>query len=240
VSGEGGAFAEYDVTRERNVHVLPEDMTAETGALLEPLATAVHAVAQAAIGDGGSILVLGGGPIGLCTALAAREMGAATVIVVEPSAVRRGVAESFGATEALNPFTSDVVAVVKELTDGLGVDAAIDAAAGRGTLDTAMAATRTRGVVVNVAAWEEPIPFNPTSLLFGEVRLTGSLAYTTDDFARAVEIGSRTAALLRTMVTRTVDLGEVVGAFEDLADRPGDQIKVLVRPSGVASNPALE
>lgn len=234
VSGEGGAFAAFDVVRARAVHVLPDALPSDVGALLEPLATGVHAVRQAigqAPPDGATVLILGGGPIGLCTALAARELGVATVVLAEPSDARRTAGKAFGADVTIDPRSTDTLAAVQDITGGLGVHAALDAAAGPGTFDTALASVRAHGTVVNVAAWEAPIPFNPTVLLFREARVTGSLAYTSEDFAEAVRIGARNTELLRTMITRTVGLDQLPAVFAELADSPGDDLKVLVSPN---------
>lgn len=233
VSGEGGAFAEFDVTRERNLHVLPDVMSAEVGALLEPLATAVHAVRCAGLGDAheSTVLILGGGPIGLSIAMACREAGVANVVLAEPSDARRSMGTTFGATHTIDPREDDAITLVNDLTGGQGAHAAFDAAAGSTTFDTAMGSVRTHGAVVNVAAWENPITFNPTSLLFREIRLTGSLAYTTADFDEAVRIGERNRELLSRMVTSSTTLDRLVETFERLAASPAGDIKVLVRPA---------
>ncbi|KMS86609.1 hypothetical protein ACZ91_35790, partial [Streptomyces regensis] len=68
LSGEGGAFADFDLTRARNLHLLPTGIPDGIGALLEPLATGIHAVAQGAVGSGDAVLVQGGGVIGLAVA----------------------------------------------------------------------------------------------------------------------------------------------------------------------------
>lgn len=232
LSGEGGAFAEFDITRERNLHLLPDSMSTDVGALLEPLATGVHAMRRAQVDrlEAASVLILGGGPIGLAIALACREAGAEHVVLSEPSPARRTLGERFGATVTIDPLTSDPVMLLRDLTGGAGAHATFDAAAAPGTFDVAMAAVRARGNVVNVAAWEKPIEFNPTALLFKEVNLTGSLAYTNADFSEAVEIGERRGDLLLQMVTSSITLAESVATFERLAESPGSQVKVLVRP----------
>lgn len=232
VSGEGGAFADFDVTRERNLHRLPAAIPDGIGALLEPLATGIHAAAQGRVGEGDAVLVQGGGVIGLCVALAAREAGAEHVVLAEPSAARRKAAERFGATVTIDPIADSVTELVGDLTGGLGVRAAFDAAAAPSTLDTAVACTGAAGTVVNVAAWEKPVPFNPTTLLYREVAVVGSLAYTSADFGTAVTIGAARGADLASMVTRTVGLDQVVDTFAALAEDIGDDIKVLVRPTG--------
>ncbi|KAA9151845.1 2,3-butanediol dehydrogenase [Amycolatopsis acidicola] len=231
VSGEGGAFADFDITRERNVHRLPEAIPDGIGALLEPLATGIHAVAQGRVSAGDMVLVQGGGVIGLCIALAAREAGAEQVVLTEPSAARRAAAKRFGATITMNPLAGSVVEFIGDITDGLGVQAAFDAAAAPSTLDTAVACTGAAGTVVNVAAWEKPVPFDPTTLLYRETAVVGSLAYTSADFDTAVRIGAARGADLASMVTTTITLDEAAGTFARLGEDIGDDIKVLVRPN---------
>lgn len=228
VSGDG-AFADFVTVRARNVHELPADMATETGALLEPLATGVHAVRHAGVTEGDHVLVLGGGPIGLSITIAAIGAGASSVVVSEPSQRRRNAALAAGATAVIDPIVTDVVELVKQNTDGRGADIVFDAAAGRGTFDTALASVRRRGTVVNVAAWETPIEFNPTGLLFTEAYVTGSLAYTTADFERAIEIARSSGPQLQAMVTSRTDLDHLVEGFAGIAADPGADIKVIVQ-----------
>lgn len=231
VTGGGGAFAAFDVVDERAVHALPDALPFAVGALLEPLASAVHAVALSGIGPAESALVLGAGPIGLLLVRACLAAGAADVVVVEPSAGRRGAASALGATAVVDPLQADPLAVVLDVTRGLGVAAAFDAAAAPTSLDTAVAATRPRGTVVNVAAWERPVAFNPTSLLLRETTVRGSLAYTGADFDRAVSLAEEEVEVLGSLVTRTVTLDDVIArGFDELAFTRHDDIKVMVQP----------
>ncbi|MER5673725.1 2,3-butanediol dehydrogenase [Pseudonocardia alni] len=231
LSGGGGGFALFDTVPAYTVFELPDGMSDEVGALIEPLATGVHAVARSGIGPGGTALVLGGGPIGLTTVVAALAAGAEQVVVSEPSAARAAAAAALGATTVLDPRETDVVAAVRDLTGGRGVDASFDAAAATGTFDTALGAVRARGTVVNVAVWEAPTPLQPNALLFTEAVITGALAYTPAEFTRAVEIARDGRFDLASMVTRTIALDEAVDGLASLAASPGDDIKVLVRPS---------
>ncbi|MET0821195.1 MAG: 2,3-butanediol dehydrogenase [Aeromicrobium sp.] len=231
LSGDGGAFASVDVIDADLLHIIPESVSDEVGALLEPLATGVHAVARSGIGRGASVLIVGGGPIGLMTAVAALAAGAAQVIVSEPSKARASAAARLGATTVLDPFAVDVTAEARRLTDGLGVDAAFDAAAVATSFGTALGSLRPRGVLVNVAVWEQPTPLQPNALLFTEATITGALAYTHDEFERAIEIAASGQFELETLVSRRISLADAVSeGFERLATAPGDDIKVLVTP----------
>lgn len=232
LSGGGGAFAAFDTFPSSLAHLLPDAVSDEVGALLEPLATGVHAVARAGLGGGTTAVVLGGGPIGLMTAVAALAAGVEQVVLSEPARARALAATRIGATTVLDPRSDDVVSAVRDLTGGRGADAAFDAAAAPTSFDTALGSVRPRGTVVNVAVWEQPTPLQPNALLFTEAVITGALAYTRADFERAIEIAASGTYDLASLVTREVALADVVTeGFERLADDPGDDVKVLVRPS---------
>jgi (R,R)-butanediol dehydrogenase / meso-butanediol dehydrogenase / diacetyl reductase len=231
VTGGGGAFAAFDVIDERNAHVLPNTLSPGVGAVLEPLATGIHAVALSGLVAGETALILGAGPIGLMLTQACVAAGVTSIIVAEPSASRRRTATALGATTVVDPIADDTVSVVNDLTHGDGVAAAFDAAAARTSLDTAVAATRARGVVVNVAAWERPVDFNPTTLLFREATVRGSLAYTSSDFDAAIEYAAANTSALESMITRTIPLKHIVTeGFDKLAFGQHDDIKVMVLP----------
>ncbi|MCW2830074.1 MAG: hypothetical protein JWP31_766 [Aeromicrobium sp.] len=231
VTGGGGGFAAYDVVPEQNAHVLPDLVSDEVGALLEPLATGFHAVGLSGLGLGDAALVIGAGPVGMMLVQACVAAGVETIIVAEPSPTRRALATDLGATTCLDPITESLLDVVGDVTRGAGVAAAFDAAAAPTSLADAIASTRPRGTVVNVAAWERAIPFNPTTLLFRETVLRGSLAYTSADFDEAIAHAVEHGDDLQRIVSRTIPLADVITeGFDRLAFSPHDDIKVLVRP----------
>lgn len=231
VSGGGGAFANFDVIHERNAHVVPDSVPTSVGALLEPLATGIHAVKLAQLHPGDHAVVFGAGPIGLMVISALTTLGLSSIIAVEPGATRAQAATRYGATSVINPFDEDVRTRVAEITGGARVGACFDAAAAPDSLHTAIDITGAHGNVVNVAAWEHGIEFNPTSLLYREVSIRGSLAYTSADFDDAVAHAAARADELTAMVTSTISLENVVAdGFDRLAYQKHDEIKVLVQP----------
>lgn len=230
LSGGGGGFAAFDTFPASIAHVVPDAVPDRVGALLEPLATGVHGVARAGIGEGATVLVAGAGPIGLTTVVAARAAGADRVIVSEPSPARAATARRLGATTVLDPTTTDVDAAVRDLTGGLGVDAAFDAAGLTTSFATALGALRARGTLVNLAVWEQPTSLWPTALLFTEATITGALAYTAQEFETAIAIAASGEHDLEALVSREIPLAGAADGFARLADSPGDDVKVLVRP----------
>lgn len=230
-TGGGGAFATYDVLPAACVHVVPDEVPNEVAVLVEPLATGFHAVDLADLRAGDSALVLGAGPVGLLLVQACVEVGVSTVVVVEPSTARRQLAAQLGATTCLDPISEPAVNHVLEVTGGVGVDAAFDAAAAPSSLSDAIGATRARGTVVNVAAWEKPVPFDPTTLLLRETVVRGSLAYTGHDIDTAIGYAARHVGELSRLVTRVIDLEDVVtDGFDVLAFTALQDVKVVVRP----------
>lgn len=170
LSGGGGGVSDFVCVDERFVFKLPEEIGLDVGALVEPLAVAWHAVDQYDVEgqEGTRALVLGAGPIGLSIIQCLKARGVKEVIVVEGAKERQNFARHFGGTEIVDPFKEDVVQRVKELTGGVGVDVALDAAGVPASLKSAFGSVRIRGTVVNVAIWEKEVPFNPNMLVFGE------------------------------------------------------------------------
>ena len=105
---------------------LPDEVSYEQGALVEPAAVAEWGVAQAGVRPGDRVLVTGAGPIGALAVLAARAAGAGEVYLSEPNARRAARADQLGATAIFDPRATDVAAEVSERTEGLGVDVAVE------------------------------------------------------------------------------------------------------------------
>ncbi|MDT7551813.1 MAG: alcohol dehydrogenase [Pseudonocardiales bacterium] len=183
----------------------------------DTLATGYAAVRRAEIGPGDTVAVVGGGPVGQLTSLAAQATGAGTIVVVEPVDTRRALAAEQGALVA-EPATAR--AVVDRVTEGRGADAVVDAVGGPHGLETAFALVRRRGVVVSVgvhtdAAWPLPV-----SRAFGD-ELT--VRFVIGDLMRD---GDALVALLRSgaldprvVASATVALDGVPQAYRDMATR---------------------
>src|SRR5512136_453116 len=106
-----GAYAEYAVYNEDDIYVLPDNVSLEQAALLEPTSVAVHAVDRAGIQPGSTLAVLGGGPIGTLILEVAHRSGAAKILLSEPVESRRNIAWQVGATQVIDPTKEDVESV---------------------------------------------------------------------------------------------------------------------------------
>ena len=177
LGGEGGGFSEYTVVPEDMVHHIPDEMTYEQGALVEPAAVAVHAVRQSKLKEGEAVAVFGCGPIGLLVIQALKQRGATPVIAVELSKERQELAKLAGADYVLNPATQDVLAEIRNLTNGLGVNVSFEVTGVEVVLRQAIESTSFEGQTVIVSVWEKDATITPNNLVLKEKEVIGILGY---------------------------------------------------------------
>lgn len=168
LSGWGGGMSEATGAPAAAVKRLPDNVSLEVGALVEPLAVGWHAVGVSPYKAGDAVLVVGGGPIGLCVVQALVSRGCGKVIVAEVARRRREFALQFGAHHVLDPAAVDVVAEVERLTGGLGADVGFDCAGVQSAVDSALRALKARGTLVNVAVWEGRATLDMKDVVFRE------------------------------------------------------------------------
>ncbi len=191
-SRDGGGLAEFTVVLRSMAHKLPGGVSAQHGALVEPMAVSYHAVARAQAKPGQTFVVHGGGPIGVGAFLALNAIGDIQVIISEPSPERRAILSRLGAERLLDPSGVNVVEAVLDITGGRGADASIDAAGVPAAFKAALASTAPMGYLVVVAMHMEPFQFNALSLLAGEVNITGAKTYC-NDYPAVIELMTRGA-----------------------------------------------
>ena len=146
-----------------------------------------HAVKTSPFKKGDSVLILGGGPIGLAVLQTLVAKGAKKIIVSEVASRRREYAKQFGAHCVLDPTKDDIIARVRELCDGSGVNVAFDAAGVQAGLDQAIRSVRARGTLVNIAIWEKTATIMPNCLIFPERRYMGVATYQEGDFQDVID-----------------------------------------------------
>lgn len=224
-----GGFAEFVSVPRASVVSLPPGMTALTGSLAEPLANAVHIFNRSVHGLVPRIAIFGAGTQGLMALRLARLLSPAVLISVDVVPARLEVARRMGATAALNARTGDVVARIRELTGGEGVDLAVEAVGAAPTRQAAVASVRSGGTVALLGLGEEVTPFNAVDIVNREVTIRGSYAYTYDDFVRAVQMLA--SGLVDEGWARAYPLEAGPGVFRQLTSDPGDLIKAILSPS---------
>lgn len=155
VTPASGGYAEYAVYRENDIYLLPDNVSLEEGALLEPVSVAVHTIDLSNIKPGNSVAILGGGPIGLLVLEMAIRAGAARTLLSEPSEGRRQFAKKIGADVVVNPITENLLEVGKKLTDGRGFDTVIEAVGKIALAEQAMEMADYGGTVVWAAMYPQ-------------------------------------------------------------------------------------
>jgi (R,R)-butanediol dehydrogenase / meso-butanediol dehydrogenase / diacetyl reductase len=227
--GGGGGMSEYAVMPSYMIHGLPEGLSSEQGALVEPIAVGLRAVRQSGIQEGQTALVFGGGPIGAVTVQCLRASGAGRILVSEVSEARKRKALDIGADAVIDPTEEDVVEHVRELTDGEGADVSFDAAGIQATFQAALGATRKTGTVTIISIWEGAIEVNPNDIVLNELKIVGTIAYTPEDFADTITMLREGTISTEGLVTERIGLSDIVaGGFEELRDHKDRHVKILV------------
>lgn len=175
--GSGGGLAEYTVFPEEFVHKIPDGMSYEQAALVEPMAVALHSIRIGNFRTGDTALVLGSGPIGLATIECLKAAGARLIIVLQRKSIRQEYAKRAGADVVLDPNEVNIVEEVKKLTNGLGVDVAFETTGAQIGFDTGIDSLKFEGTLVVTSIWENDVKFNPNVLVFTEKKIIGTLAY---------------------------------------------------------------
>lgn len=223
-----GAFAEYVAIAPHEVVRLPAGVDDAHGALVEPLAVALHALDVSALRPGERCVVIGAGPIGLALVLWARYRGAAEVIVSERAAGRRAMAERLGASRVVDPECEDLAAIVAASAPG-GADVVFEAVGARGLIQQCIDRVRFRGRVVVAGVCIPPDTFQPSTAVLKEASLQFVLAYEKRDFERTVELLEQGRIRPGPMLSGRIGLDAVPAAFDAL-ERPSEQGKLLVLP----------
>ncbi len=172
----GGALAERVNLFAYQCFHLPDTISDEVGALVEPFSAAVRAVAQGGIRAGDNVAVVGTGPIGLMALLATILHSAKRVVAVEVVDRRKETAMRCGATDVIDPSKEDPAKRAIEITDGEGFDVVIECAGQSASAQLAGRLTRTRGRLVIMGVFEQPAPLNLTDLVFREKTIVGSMS----------------------------------------------------------------
>lgn len=221
------AFAEYVAVPLRNLVLLPDTMPVSYGALIEPLAVALNAVRRVRVAPGDSVLIVGGGPIGQSTVLAARHDGASAVYVSELDDARRELCASLGATP-IDPRLGPVPEQLARLHGGLA-DLAIDAVGITSTLADALTSTVYGGRVCLVGMGAPDLSLSAYRVSTEERTIVGAFTYSYAVFQEAAAWVGTGDPIFGTLISAEVTMDEAQAAFERLAHQRDVPGKILVR-----------
>jgi 2-desacetyl-2-hydroxyethyl bacteriochlorophyllide A dehydrogenase len=219
-----GGMREYWAVSTSRLLRVPDSITDDHAALIEPLAVAVHDANRADVKRGDAVLVFGGGPIGTLIALVARHRGA-RVAVAELNPFRLDILEAFG-LERVGPGT-DVVKWTDQWTDGTGVDVAFEVTGNPVAARAVADVVRVWGTVSIVAIHAEPVPVNLYQMFARELVMHGSRLYARADWEEAIRLVASGAVPVAPLVSRRIPLESLQRGMEE-ALGGGPVMKVLV------------
>jgi len=225
-----GGMAEYTLARQERLFKIPDNVSYEEAALVEPVSVAYHGV----WGSGGGaaphdrVVVFGAGPIGLFAMLSCKASGA-PVIVVEPQAVRRQAARDLGADLVLDPTSGDLVEQILDHTGGRGATLILECSGSDGALAATLDVIGKQGRIVLIGqSAGRKIPIEIGKAIFERTTIIGSSG-SPYYFPKTLTFMSRKLVDLMPVVTHRFPLSHVLDAFE-LGRSGADCAKILVLP----------
>ncbi|MCH2212832.1 MAG: zinc-binding dehydrogenase [Fuerstiella sp.] len=231
---EGGGFAQYMKRRAVGCYVLPEQLSWEEGAFVEPLAVAVHSVRRGQMRGGETVVVLGSGSIGLTAIVSARALGAGQILATARHEQQAESARGLGADQVLPADGEALRAAVEDATDGRGADLTIETVGGLTgtTLEQAIEVTRMQGRIVVLGGFRRPITLDWLPPLLKEQSIIFSSCYGIQDgqhdYELAIKLLESGKAPLAPLVTHSFSLEEIDRGFQTAYDKKTGSIKVQI------------
>ncbi|MGB8455744.1 MAG: zinc-binding alcohol dehydrogenase family protein [Anaerocolumna sp.] len=221
-----GGYSEYVKVPAKNVYVINRDISWEKAAIVEPYTVAAQVTSRGGIEAGDIVLICGSGQIALTILQVCNILGAKCIMtdLVEDRLER---AKEFGAYKTINSGTEDVVARVKEMTDGIGADVAIDAACVGKTLEQAALAVRSAGVVVTMGFHDTVAPITEFQITSRELDIRGS-RLNNNKFPQVIEWFESGQLDPAKIITDKFHFTEIEKAFEKLKNEPKTTMKIVL------------
>jgi len=221
-----GAFQQQWSVPAHTVHKLPNTLSLEHAALIEPVAVAVHDVRRGQVAAGEDVLVIGGGPIGMLIAMVAQQAGA-NVTVSEINTHRLSMAKAMG-INTVNPKDEDAAAALMATTGDKGVDVVFEVSGTQPGVDLMTAVTATRGRIVMVAIHANKPTVDLFQFFWKEIEMVGARVYEPSDYEEAIRLVATEAIDSKRLITSVHALHDIQSAFEELAGNP-KAMKTLIR-----------
>lgn len=223
-----GAMCEYICISEKQLLKLPESVSFDEGALLDPLGNAIRVVRKGNVGIGDNVVVIGCGTIGLMILQIARLAGAAKVVAVSRSKTKEKLALDIGANYYVSLDNKEkALEEINTITNGKGPDVVIDAAGFSNTYDFAVSCCKKGGKIVALGYNGTNLDFPITKLIFKEIQLLGSTGFA-EESSMVFDYISNGKIKLDKIITNKFPLEQTQKAFE--AVHNGSEIKVIINP----------
>jgi len=231
-----GAQAEYlrVPNAQANLAKIPDALTDEQVVLLADIAsTGISAAESADLQIGDSVAIFAQGPIGLCATAGAKLKGASLIIVVDSDPVRMQMSKQVGADVVLDFSKQDVVAQIKSLTNGIGVDVAIEALGTQATFENALRVLRPGGTLSSLGVYSGKlsVPLEPFAAGLGDHKIVTTLCPGGKErMRRLMTLVLHGRLDLTPLLTHTFPLERITEAYQVFGDRRGGVIKVAIKP----------
>ncbi|MFX1376571.1 MAG: zinc-binding dehydrogenase [Promethearchaeota archaeon] len=223
---EDGAMRDYINVKSERVHILPENVSYENGAIVEPLSIAINAVQESDFKIGNNVAVIGAGPIGLLLIQLLKVAGAEKIFVVEPVESKLNKAYELGAEKGFKPKEWTKIG---RLTNKLGPDYVYDCVGLSSTVTTSLSLIKKGGCITLIGMHSSSFEINNALLLTtNSITLKGVYGYTQDTFKTAISLLEQGKVDGGLLITNRIRIDDVPQMFEKLANPPHDELKVIV------------
>jgi L-iditol 2-dehydrogenase len=223
-----GTASEYFVVDAEKCLVLPASMSPEQGAMIEPLAVAVHALGRLGTVKGMKIAVYGAGPIGNLVAQAAKGLGARKVLITDMSEWRLKVALACGIDRTVNPKKDNLASEIEAVFGPDKADAALECVGIQATMDQAIVNARKGSSIVAVGVFGDRPQVDLGLVQDRELSLIGTLMYTKNDYVSAIDLINAKKVLLEPLMTAHYPLARYLEAYQFIEKQKGESMKVFI------------
>ena len=223
-----GAFAEYVSAPAQNVYSMPNNMTYEEGAMIEPLAVGMMAAKRGRVTVHDTVAIFGAGPIGLLSLQAVRSHGVIDTYVIDIIDYRLDYAQKLGASEVINASKTDVIKQIMKLTQGKGVDVIIEASGSPKAIKQALEIIKPGGRIILVGYPLIEVPILIDKILAKELDILGVHRYA-NVFPTAIKCVASGKIDVKSLVTHIFPLEKILEGFETHIKKIGNPIKIQIK-----------
>lgn len=224
-----GCYAEYMIFPECHLYHLPDSISYQQGAMIEPLQIAYAGMRKCAITPESSVAVIGTGPIGMCCIALAKAMGAKTIIMIGRTDFKLDIAKKMGATDVINIRNVDAVAEIKRITGGKGVDFVSETSGANSTVQQAIDIAAKRALIVMLGFYETKIDdLDFSEAIFKELTIRGIMGEW-KLVPQIIKFIEETGLSTMPMVTREIGLDDCLDYFHNFRETHKVDIKTLVK-----------
>ncbi|MDF2499682.1 MAG: Threonine dehydrogenase and related Zn-dependent dehydrogenase [Anaerosporomusa subterranea] len=229
LGGTTGMASEYFLTDASKLHRLPDGLDYDAGAMIEPLAVAVHSIRLGQRFHDGNILILGAGPIGNLVGQAAKGMGARSVMITDINPFRLDIAKKCGIDHIVNTATEDLETAIVTHYGRDRADVILDCAATTGTMDQSVKSARRGTNIVTVGNFYDKVPVELGLTQRREINIIGAMNYVSEDYAEAISLLNAGKVKIGDLISAYFGLQDYPAAYQYIDENSNTVMKVLIK-----------